>query len=258
MQKQPWSREELDYLSEHWPKGGWRTCKDYFIERGRGHNSVRGKAEALALRVEGRTYFRQESTDWIDEQLRLEYRNGRPNLKMLARRVHREHGWLKWRASVLGLSRVGSLRPWADEEITLLEDCLNKSMSKTAIYRAFQRKGFKRSLGAISSRVYYQGWQWQRDKWTMRETAQAFQIDEHSVEQWLRNGWLKGRQRRGPSCDDLPERGKLNWQIELKAVRDFMLKHPSEWDHRRMDKVVLLELLCGGESGLGLFRGAGT
>lgn len=47
------------------------------------------------------------------------------------------------------------------------------------------------------------------------------------------------------------------YRITPALLRRFLLQHPARWDHRKMQKEVLLDLLCGGQEGLNVF-GFGT
>jgi hypothetical protein len=255
-EKMPWAPEDIEYVFTHWPTGGWEACREYFVARGRNYHSVRGKANSLKLRVNGRDYVRQATTPAIDARIEREYRSGRPKLKALAREINRTHGWIKWRARELGVARQLTIRPWTPEEDELLRALLEKNYSVTTMHRKFREAGFRRACGGIRNRLDVLDLSWQRDFWTAHETARALRVDSHSVLRWIAAGKLKAKQARGPSVDDLPcLEKKMLYQIKPKDVSQFMKKYPGDWDHRKLPKELLLELLCGGDYGLGEIGG---
>jgi hypothetical protein len=195
-------------------------------------------------------YRKQPSTEWIDATIRREYKNGRPNLKALARTLNREHGWVKWRASVLGCCRTHG-KNWTTAEDALLERCLDKSMPITGIYVRFKAAGFQRSLGAIASHIDVRGLSVTRDFWTASDVARALAVDAHIVVRWLEDGKLRGRRGTGPSAETASaDPRRLLWQVKPRDVRRFMIANPECWDHRKLRREVLVDLLAGDESGL--------
>lgn len=251
--KQHWTDAEIAIVQGAYPAGGVVGAQAALTEAGhsRNYNQTKGICERLGLRVTGRHKHRkQASTEWIDAQIRREYATGRPRVKALARRLDREYGWVKWRCRELGVCRSKEPR-WTPEEDALLEECLEKSQSATVIGKKFHRAGYPRSVNAIRQRVETLGLSWQRGFWTASEVGRALAVDASVVCRWIDKGWLKATAGRGPSSDDSPllDR-KMLWQVKPGDVRVFMLNHPHEWEHRKMRKEVLLDLLCGGERGL--------
>lgn len=245
--RQPWTRAELDLLSVAWPKGGYREAKKVLPHRG--HNSLAGKAASLTLRVLGRGYDREGSTELIDAALKRAYKTGRPNLSELARSTGRKRGWLKYRASFLGLTlhpRGAPNFPWLDEEDKILEDLLESGASAHTIRKKLYERGHVRSLTAIVTRVETLKLSFNRDFWTATDVARMFDIDTKSILRWIEKGWLYAKRVDGPSraieSETEPERRKL-WHISPDSIRRFMLERPECWDHRLMKKEILLDLL---------------
>jgi hypothetical protein len=253
---QPWSQEDLTYLATHWPRGGWRAVRDYFTERGRTYGGVVGKVETLKLRVAGRKKpVRRVMTPAIKAQIEAEYRNGQPNLMKLSRQTGCHVGWLKWHAQCLGLARLceKSQRFWTEEEQALLEDCLEKGLSLATMGRRFRKAGFTRSLSALQNRVMKNGLCFDRDFFTGNDVVRMLRVDHHRVTAWIAAGQLRAVKGHGPSVDPDESGGKGLWQIKRGWLRHFLIHHPGLWDHRRVNKEVLLELLCGGAVGVGRF-----
>lgn len=248
---QRWTREELDLLSEHWPAGGYRAVRELLPNRS--YESILGKADSLKLRIPGRTYRKQESSEWIDAAIKRAYQTGGVKLEPLARSLDRTVGWVKWRAREMGVTRPAPVprRRWTSEEDALLEDLMSRGYSVTVIQRKFKAAGFSRAIQALRNRAWYLELPWERDFWTATALAAAMAVDQKRVVQWIERGQLKGVQARGPSVDDLPKlERKMLWQIRLKDIRKFLIAYPHEWDHRKIAKEVLLDLLLGTEAGL--------
>jgi hypothetical protein len=244
-----WTDEEQALLQAHYPTGGTRATKVALMNAGylRSIVSIREIARRLGVRIPGRAQWKKQNTrPELDEAIRHEYRNGRPNLKRLAERIGRPHGWVKVRAQEMGLTRVKE-PPWAAEEEALVMELVESGKAVTTIHKALRRNGYQRSLGAIRSRVERLGLQWQREHWTALDVAKLLSVDGKTVTRWIELGWLKAKKGRGPSTADreIQDQTKQIWVIQPRSVRTFMLTHSGEWDHRRVRKEILLDILCG-------------
>lgn len=246
--RQPWTRAEIELLCEAWPKGGYRAAKKVLPHRD--HSSLAGKASVLMLRVEGRgPYLKNASTELIDAALKRAYKSGRPNLSELERTTGMKRGWLKYRASVLGIAmppRGAPNYPWLEEEDKLLMEIIEDGGSAHTIRKKLYERGHVRSLTAIVSRVETLRLNFNRDFWTAADVARMFDLDTKSILRWIDKGWLFARRVDGPSrvreTESDPARRKL-WCVSPDSVRRFMLEHPEKWDHRLMKKEILLDLL---------------
>ena len=79
--------------------------------------------------------------------------------------------------------------------------------------------------------------------YTMSDVRLALGCDTKTVQKWIERGWLVGK-RQGPNSH--------NWRFTNQNVRDFIIAHPNEIDHRRMDWLWMVDLLVGGNDyGLG-------
>lgn len=242
-----WTREELDAVVEHWPKGGFRAVSPHLP--GLSPDSVRGKAWALGLRIPGRApHRRQPTSDRIDAAILRDYLGGRPNLRSLERATGRHSGWLKRRAAELGVAAGAKRRnaPWTAEEDAAVAAGIDVGKPLSSVRAAVNRAGAGRSVSAVAKRVHVLGLMWNRDWWTASDVAKMFGVDQTVVARWIGQNLLAAERATGPSQIGVTETAMKYWKIGQKAVVAFMAAHPEQWDHRKMRKEVLLDLLAPG------------
>lgn len=247
---QYWTKEEAAIVAEEYPKGGYRAVQAKLPDRS--ETSIRGKADRMGVGVAGRTYCRQPTSEWIDAAIRRAYEKGSVQVAVLARSLNRRVGWIKWRAREMGVSRQAPREwcAWTPDEDALLEACLEKSQSVSVIYKKFRQAGYDRTLSAICCRVETLELSWQRGFWSALQVGQALRVDQKRVVQWIERGQLKAAKGPGPSSDaELMLEHKMMWQIKLQDLQKFLIAHPHEWDHRKLSKEILLDLLLGDENG---------
>ena len=242
-----WTREELDLLSREWPHGGLKAVRHLFPHRS--DISLAGRASFLGLRITTRkTYTAYPQSDFVDAAIKREYANGRrPDLKSLEKAIGRPRGWIKYRAGVLGVRTEWTKggRVWVKQEDDILEACRNAGMGVSAARARLKRAGYQRTLGAVCSRIDTLKLGFGREWWSLNEVAQLMGVDSHKVADWANAGLLRADRRIGNSNMGQPvlERYKM-WSVTRESLQKFMLSHPERWDHRRMRKEVLLDLLC--------------
>lgn len=239
---QRWTRAELDLMTEHWPKGGIRAVAPLLPHRS--GESLRGKADFLGLHINGRKRpEKYHPSEFIDAAIRRAYQTGAPNLSNLERATGRHRGWIKWRAAAMGVSITngGNHAPWSADENALLQDGIDNGKSATALHLALKRAGYHRSLSATATQIFKLGLSFTRDWWTASDVALMFAIDHKSIVRWLESGWLVATKERGPSASK--DAATTLWKIQPEAVRRFMLAYPEKWDHRRLNREILLDLL---------------
>lgn len=240
-----WTADELNLLSEAWVRGGLKAARA--VLPGRSDYSIKGKAESLMLRLAGRKpYERYEPSEFVDAALKRAYAKGRPDLIALSKTLQRPKGWLKYRAGILGLrnelDRHG--RHWSDAEDEIVRTGQDRGLGVPAIRKRLVQAGYRRSLTAVCCRLQNLELGFNRNWWTATQVAAIFNIDIHSVLRWIDQGWLTATRKQGPSAIMESEERRQLWAIRPESVRDFMLRHPGKWDHRRVRKEVLLDLLC--------------
>lgn len=240
-----WTREELDLLSSEWPKGGLRRVRPLFPHRN--DKSLQGRASMLGLRIEARRKkHKYEPSEFIDAAIKREYSTGkRPDLKSLAERTGRPRGWLKYRAAVLGVhSEWFNGRAWMPEEDVILDAGIDAGASISAIRKRLERAGWSRSISSIASRIEKRKLGYSRPWMSMNETADLMGVDIHKVAVWVNAGLLKAERRHGNSNPAPNDAERKLWAITRQSLRHFMLEYPERWDHRKLSKTVLLDLLC--------------
>jgi hypothetical protein len=258
-----WTAEEIAILEREWPKAGYAGVRELLPQRSL--CQIRGMVGRRQIHVEGRAYVKQPATEWIDAAIVRAYRTApkKPDIKALAKSLGRTHGWVKWRAQVLGVARFGISaigKPhqiWTDEENACLEQGIERGLSVPGLHNRLKRQGYHRSHGAIHEQLCKLGMKVDRNWWTALETAQALAVDESVIRTWINRGWLKAQKRHGPTADPAQTEPAF-WAIDRKDLRQFLQSYPRAWDHRRVRIEVLLELLCFDKNrqGLGQFNSA--
>ena len=255
---QPWTQAELQALIDTWPHGGIRSARAALP--GRTDQQIKGKSYALNLVVLGKKAYRRfEPDEFIDAAIKRAYRTSKPDLKALEKATGRERQWLKYRAQVLGVSTARGGRPfctWTPEEEAVLRAGADQNLSVTTIQSRLRKAGHQRSLAAITNRLTTLGLSLRREAWTASDVSRIFDIDLHAVRRWIASGVLRADRCGGLTGRANPEETTF-WSIHPEAVRDFMLRCPEKWDHRRMRKEVLLDLLCSDSFNTAARKGAG-
>lgn len=249
-----WTNHEDEIMWEHYPAGGNKRVRQFLPHRGKG--SISSRATFLGLHRAGRKpRDAVASTEWMDAAIRRVYQQGavRGKVRPLAKQLGVTAGWVVWRAQMLGLSRQmpgSSGSPWIAAEDAILADGLEQGKTISGIQRLLKKSGYARSLNSISTRVQVIGLNWQNPTWSAMDVARALGAPGSAVLQWLAAGKLKGVQKRGPSVDFKDPAPIMRWHVTPNAVRAFMIAHPRDWDARRMNQEVLIDLLAGSRDGV--------
>ena len=243
-----WTREELDLLSDAWAIGGLKAAREALP--GRSDDSLRGKAHSLGVTIASRKrHERYEPSEFVDAAIKKAYRNAMPDLNTLSAQIGRPKGWIKYRAGVLGVRRImaGGGIVWLEDEDAILNECIELGLSINTMHKRLRSAGFNRSLSAISARMSRLELRVNRQWWTASDVAKLLGVDEHLVVRHINAGLLKAERQGGNRrLSDTPSEAKM-WAITQDNLRRFMLEHPGRWDHRRMQKEALLDLLCQGQ-----------
>ena len=241
-----WTDAELALLQEHWPGGGYRKCKALFP--GRSNASVGGAATNLGLVVgDSSTQNRYPPDPHIDEIIRRAYAEGRGSKKRLAELTGRPGSWISRRATELGLTRARGFQRgtcWSEQEDAIVRYAIDRNLCITQIQRKLRQIGASRGIHAIRYRLWKLGGYYERD-WTSGEVAKMFGMLPRWVQKQIESGRLMAKKVPGLYTEDRRVDEHTKYAIAPKAVTQFMRTHPAHWDHRRMDKAVMLDLLLG-------------
>jgi hypothetical protein len=245
-----WTEAELELLKEHWPGGGYKVCGPLFP--GRSHASLCGAAGHLGLVVGNCSSQNRYPPDAnIDEIIRRAYAEGRGSKKRLAELTGRPASWISRRATELGITRTRGFQHgtnWSLQEDAILEYALRRNLSITQIQRKLRAIGASRGIHAIRFRLCKLGG-FHDQEWTTGEVAKMFGMATRWAGKQIECGRLAAKKVPGLYAEDQRVDEYTKYRIQPKAVTRFMRDHPGHWDHRRMSKAVLLDLLLGSYNG---------
>ncbi len=169
-------------------------------------------------------------------------------VKKLAAKFGMPRWAVSQRAGRLNILPMQKKEPdWSPKEIAILEQ--NAHLTPPSVQKHLKKAGFSRSIPGITvkrKRMHLS--RSSMDGYTCRSLAECFGIDAHSVMRWIAKGRLKAR-RRGTART--PQQGGDEWYIIDLWARDFIIENISILDFRKIDKYWLVDLLAGGEIGLG-------
>lgn len=243
MKKRGLTDEEKAIVREKWPLGGVREVRKHIPDAN--DLQIQNYARTADLLVSGRKpYKRIESTEFIDAAIKKHYEKPRPDLVALSRIIGRGRPWIKSRAAILGVANPSSMPnyAWSPEEEKLFADCTDVGYTPRVVYRKFRQAGFRRTLGAIVSHFAVREISVQRDYMTATDVAKLFKFsDISSVVKWISSGKLKAKKVNGDTSKGV--KNAAIWKIKPEDLSKFMIANPELWNHKRMEKYVLLDLL---------------
>lgn len=192
-----------------------------------------------------RSALKREYTPFIDATLRriyherLEKKTSRiPGLAEFARRLGWPVSTLRYRASVLGLSRQRSKpQEWTEEELAILTKYAWATADRIRVHLSLA--GFARSVNAIRIKRLREGCEDAAGVYSANSLAECFGVDSHAIGKWIRLGYLKA-ERRGT------ERMRDIYAIHRKDVRAFVRKYPNEFDIRKVCQPWFMDLVFDG------------
>lgn len=185
-------------------------------------------------------YFYNER---IDAEIRRIYLggsrgHGRETLAAYAKRIGYPYSIVQKRATELGLTSPYSERPlWTPEEEAILRRNAHHSYKK--IWKQLKAAGFDRSAVAVRRKITNADAKAYCEVMSGEATAQCFGVSDATVYRWIKRGLLKARLKdnaRVPS----PQQHYL---IHENAIREFVRRHPTEFDLRRVDQLWFLNLV---------------
>ena len=147
----------------------------------------------------------------------------------------------------MGLARITRKEAnWSKPEKKILERHAYKHPE--TIKKILKKAGFHRSVQGIVLKRKRMHLLQAFDFETAHSLAQCLGIDAKGVTRYIQKGWLKAK-KRGTRRTAL--QGGDQWLIKTKNIREFIIENVSILDFRKIDKFWLVDLLAGGENGLG-------
>lgn len=240
-----WTTREVRILTETYPTGGAKEC--YALLSNRSVNAIYGKAREMKIKRIG--YVSRpnpyETSELMDRRIAALYSVKQPTngeLQDLCERIGRHRGWVADRARKMGLIKPRQApRKWTPDEDELLE--MHAGKHEKVIAKHFRAAGYNRSATAITVRIRTKKIDHvDPDHFSARELARFFGVDSNRVTRLIASGLLKAKRR---GTDRTEAQGGDHWWIARKDIREFMIRAPGEWDHRRCDQLFLVEILAG-------------
>ena len=162
-------------------------------------------------------------TETLDELMR--YFPGVPRFKV--------RHW----AGEMGLAR--QKEPfWTEQDEEYLRQYLHKKSLKDIA------KHLGRTVVAVKLKAKRLGVNKTQEGYTMHGLCMGLGCDHHTVERWIKKGWLKGRRRQSERENDI-------WLFTDAQVRAFVKEHPQEIDQRRVEWLWFIDVLLSNTHGLG-------
>ena len=168
-------------------------------------------------------------------------------VKKLAAKFGMSRWRISRRARDMGLARITKKEAnWSKPEIKILEKHAYKHPEN--IKKVLKKAGFHRSVQGIVLKRRRMHLLQSLDFETAHSLAQCLGVDDHAVVKYIQKGWLKARKR---GTKRTASQGGDQWLIKTRNIRQFIIENVSILDFRKIDKFWLVDLLAGGENGLG-------
>ena len=153
-----------------------------------------------------------------------------------------EHA-LSQAAIKLGLSRTKE-KPWSEDEITLLDKYGYRSLPNLTIL--FKENGFRRSETAIllmrKRRMSHKA----SPFYSMNAVANLFGTDAHVVKRWIEQGLVQ-YEMKGTRRDNETQQNGDTHLIHKDWLYEFIVKHPTEFEIKKVDQLWFLHIVTKGE-----------
>jgi hypothetical protein len=190
----------------------------------------------------GRKYIFTDQIDQLIREIYLSHPGARkqPGIRMLAKKLGIPRWALRKRARKLGLARTKEL-PWSEPELEILERYA--WMSDDRIRLKLKAAGYSRSATGIHLKLRRMQFKHDSSFYSANGLAQALGIDSHAVSRWIRSGHLKAKFRGTARVKQ--QNGDI-YLIHEKAVRRFIVEHPTDIDLRKVDQLWFLDLITNG------------
>jgi len=246
-----WSGRELQVIRERYIAEGVVACAALLPDRTPA--AITEKALKMGLRRQGRHAKPLPPTPQLDEAIRRLYAedagSGRRGwLKQFCERHKVPRHWVYQRAQQMGIVPDSAKKapPWTEAEHDLLER--NAHKHPETIRKIFAKAGYRRTESAIAvrrKRIIGGVRQARVDAgvYSANDVAELMRVDVHCVMRWIGRDGLKAKVASWHS-NGRAER----YEITRGDLRRWMLTNTHAWDHRRIDKLWLIDVLTNGAS----------
>ncbi|MFW6148141.1 MAG: hypothetical protein ACOC6B_07110 [Thermodesulfobacteriota bacterium] len=189
-------------------------------------------------------------TPEIHELIKQVYKtsSGNGEVKALAKRLR----YPRWKISRYALSqgwvaRQKKEKEWCEEELAVLER--NAHLSLPRIQARLKAHGYHRTEQGISLKRKRMRLLTSLDGQSATSLAECLGVDTHVITKAIHSGRLKAKKRETARTK---KQGGDIYFIRDKHVRDYIIDNLHEIDIRKVDKWWFVDILAGGEYGLGM------
>ena len=174
--------------------------------------------------------------------------SGNGEVRTLAKRLN----FPRWKISRYAIKQGWVARQkkepnWCEEEIAILER--NAHLSAEVIQRRLKANGYTRTAQGIVLKRKRMRLLSSLDGQSARSLAECLGVDSHVITRAINDGRLKA-QKRGMARKAI--QGGDIYYITDKHARDYIIDNLHEIDIRKVDKWWFVDILAGGQYGLGM------
>ncbi|WP_157957101.1 hypothetical protein [Salinicola salarius] len=219
-----WTKNDTKAVATHYPKGGARAVAPH-LEVPHTTREIGKKARHMGIRKE-KPFQRGEITPALMDALERTYRDGRPDLTGVAKRFNVDRHWLSYVAQTRGIATTKKRFQWGKEVDDIIRQM--EGIGPDRVHRQLKTLGYRYPISAIAKRQQYlKVSSVDESRFSACHVAEAFGVSRSRVERWIKTGHLATS--RTTSSRGNPH---VNPTVPIKALRDFVMTHPSEIDLR--------------------------
>jgi hypothetical protein len=235
-----WTARELQVIRERYLSEGLDACLKLLPVRNA--QGLMNQAAKMGLKRQKPHAQPTVSNELLDAAIRRLYAGemGSGQLRDFCARHDVTRQWVQRRALLLGIARPMMAhnrhpRAWSAAELEILERHAGKAPEMIA--RHLKKAGFTRTPTACRERRWIMGFDSSNpDIYTANDLGRLMGIDQHSVVRWITAHGLPATK-----CTEGPYGV---WQIKRKDLRAWLIRS-AVWDHRRVNREFLIEILAG-------------
>lgn len=244
--RSPWSPLELQVLRERYAAEGALGCMALLPDRNQ--QSIHERARKMGLSTQQRHRSPLHSNPHLDAAIRklysrTDHSRGAVRDFCAARGLTRQ--WVSERAKALGVLPLRTKEPpWSEAEEDLLEQNSHKCLKSIA--KILKRHGYHRTPTAIGIRRARIGLGARQSRidagiYSANDIGATMGVDVHVVLRWISHHGLRVRATL-PASDGRP----IRHEIHRPDLRAWMISHIGQWDHRKCERLWLVDILTNG------------